>query len=65
MLGLVHKDYDLSFDGLLEKDGSITICHCIVQTSAIEMFNSFMTEAPIISRPVLCFALQFNGLVSI
>ena len=48
MLGLVYNDYDLSFDELLEKDGSITICHCIVQTSATEMFNSFMTKAPII-----------------
>ena len=36
-LKLVHDDYELNFEELLEKDGSITIHHYNLQTLYIEL----------------------------
>ena len=40
-LRLVYNNYDLSFDGLLEKDGSFTVHHNKIQVVAIEMFKVY------------------------
>ena len=40
-LRLVHDDYELTFDELLEKDGSFTIHHYNIQTLCIELYKVY------------------------
>ena len=44
-LRLVYDDYKLSFDKLLEKDGSFTIHHFNIQTLCIELYKVYRNTA--------------------